>query len=308
MRPVRVLQHACEHGWLEKAQWVLARFRISSRRLHGGADAPFWRAWRNGHTEVARWLIARSPVPLRALLSQRAARLLRACCSKGHLGLIQLLIATCDPVTSHVDHGIWFRVHLTDSLAVACARGHLEVVRWIMAHCTFGAGCSLYDALHGACRHGHLAVVAHLVAAAPEPPKRVSYARLIRSACAAGHHDIARLVHEKFHKMHSRSYNLLEYEMSWMWEACRFGNFTTADWIMSTFDVSLVDPDQLATALKGMLLKLAGNLPAVRWLVRHFEISPDNPRYKWLDSRLWAAEATPQCEWLRRQFKYAALP
>lgn len=283
MRPVRVLQLACEHGWLEKVRWILGRFQIPAKFIHRGADAPLWRAWRNGHTEVVRWLLTTYPSQL-LRPSVWSISALRTSCAKGHLDLIQILVAI-GPHTTRIPYKDI--VQASDVLTVACAHGHLAVARWLVS--VFDMRSSINAAALAACHRGHITVVAWLMRATPL--NQTTYASLMLSACAAGHLDIARLVHAEC--------NSQSPQMDWLYVACKSGHFTLADWLMSTFDMS-----SHPVLLTEILLRLVGNLPAVRWLVRW--INPADPRYAHLKSPVEIG--CSRRRWLRYQFRYAAIP
>jgi hypothetical protein len=132
-----ILAAACSRGWLEKAQWAVARYprciprpglwehqeNVATSLLHG--------ACKGGHLPTAQWVAA--IFNMRATLwadIYACGAALHIACSEGHLAVAQWLVAHFA-----IDQEFLTKINtLSDLFFVAQANGHHAVHQWLTAH------------------------------------------------------------------------------------------------------------------------------------------------------------------------------
>ena len=184
------LHYACQHGRIDIAQQMLAKFSINRGDAQG--RTPLHTAAQYGHLDIVKYLMPmvfteseiKLKMALKSELSQAIAAKFRAV------------------VNSHKDAG------LNSPLDIACANGRLNVVQ----HFTETLRFHLTTGLHLAAKHGHFALVRYLVEKdVPDVPFNRRQAevsthveRALHAVAATPHLDILQYIIEKY-KVHPQN-------------------------------------------------------------------------------------------------------
>jgi hypothetical protein len=169
-------------------QWLVGTFGLTLADLHADCDRLLRAACKNGHLQVAEWLVRVYQVAKYPASTIEHA--LIYACTYGHLDVAEWLHETFN-VTPKMA-----RAGSNRALLAACGAGHLNVARWLAD--TFGltaadACAEDNEALRDACGNGHLRVAQWLTKCfdlgVADARAADNYALSV--ACEWGHLDVA---------------------------------------------------------------------------------------------------------------------
>jgi len=181
---------ACKKGQLDQAKRIaqenpdldIHAYEDHDLHIYTCEDNAFGAACRNGHLDVARWLVdyatsIESPVDIHA----KKDYAFRWACSYGHLDVARWLVDYATSIESPVD------IHAYSDYAFrwACRNGHFEVARWLVSYATsIESPVDIHAesdfAFRSACRNGHLEVARWLIPFGGMPIQRLQKHHPIR--------------------------------------------------------------------------------------------------------------------------------
>jgi hypothetical protein len=212
----------------------------------------------DGRLAAAAWLLDRVESDTRP---ESVRDSVRVACERGHLELLQWLLAEAEPCQATVLTGF----------TGACANGHLELAKWLAAtrpvHSASGAARGLRDALEAACVGDHVDVARWLVMRFKLADWRVAGA-----ACAAvtnGGFKAARWLLSHFSDVRP-----LYGDATMLFRALRAGSPRDVRWVIRQFNVPT--PSVVCYAAANLVLT-SNNIPLIQWYLReyHYTISFD---------------------------------
>ena len=109
---------ACKNGKLMKAQDIYNTYKPN---IHADNDKAFRSVCKNGHKEVAQWLMTLDDKPNIHVFDDQA---FRVACLNGNLEVARWLMTLDDKPDIHALDDIAFRY--------ACYNGHIETAQWLM--------------------------------------------------------------------------------------------------------------------------------------------------------------------------------
>ena len=149
---------ACEQGDLKEAQYYFDKIPESVRSSYISADdfRPFRLACKNGHLDVAQWLLYVKPnIDIFARNNEPFVN----ACKNGHLNVAQWLYQVSIQRHQTID------ISSEESVAFrkACINGHLDVAQWLYRVViergqTIDITAHNHEAFLGSCSKGHLGV------------------------------------------------------------------------------------------------------------------------------------------------------
>jgi ankyrin repeat protein len=155
---------ACEQGDLREAYYYFNKIPESVRSSYISADdfRPFRLACKNGHLDVARWLLRQKPNI--DIFARNNESFINAC-KNGHLNVAQWLYQKSIQRHQTID------ISLEDGFAFreACGNGHLDVCQWLFqTDPSIDITARYNDAFERACMNRHLNVAQWLASLKPE--------------------------------------------------------------------------------------------------------------------------------------------
>jgi hypothetical protein len=118
---------SCRNGHLEVAQWLVEAFGLTAADVCADYNAALRLSCQNGRLEVARWLVEAFGLTAEDVRADDNAAL-RYSCARGHLGVARWLVEAFGLTAADA------RANDYHALRISCASGHFEVARWLVEH------------------------------------------------------------------------------------------------------------------------------------------------------------------------------